>query len=89
MEATFNFKMLTPTRTAFEGDVVSVMAPGGAGYLGILAHHAPIISTLKDGDLKVRFADNRVVHYRIGRGLLKVSQNTAIVLTESVEEIQG
>jgi F-type H+-transporting ATPase subunit epsilon len=86
MEATFNFKMLTPNRTAFDGEVVSVTAPGGAGYLGVLAHHAPIISTLRDGDLKVRFPDNRVAHFRIGRGLLKVAHNTAIVLTESVEE---
>ena len=86
MEAVFNFKMLTPTKTAFEGDVVSIVAPGGAGYLGVLAHHAPLISTLKDGDLKIRFADNRIAHFRIGRGLLKVAHNTAIVLTESVEE---
>ena len=86
MEAVFNFKMLTPTKTAFEGDVVSIVAPGGAGYLGVLAHHAPLISTLKDGDLKIRFADNRVAHFRIGRGLLKVAHITAIVLTESVEE---
>ena len=86
MEATFNFKMLTPTRTAFEGEVVSIVAPGGAGYLGILAHHAPIISTLKDGELRVRFKDNRTALYNIGRGLLKVAHNTAIVLTESVEE---
>jgi F-type H+-transporting ATPase subunit epsilon len=89
MEATFQFKMLTPTQTAFEGEVVSIVAPGGAGYLGILAHHAPIISTLKDGELKVRFQDNRVMHFRIGRGLLKVAHNSAIVLTESVEETNG
>ena len=86
MEATFNFKMLTPNHTAFDGEVISIMAPGGAGYLGILAHHAPIITTLKDGDLKVRMKDNRVAHFKIGRGLLKVAHNTAIVLTESVEE---
>ena len=86
MEATFNFKMLTPNHTALDGEVISIMAPGGAGYLGILAHHAPIITTLKDGDLKVRMKDNRVAHFKIGRGLLKVAHNTAVVLTESVEE---
>jgi F-type H+-transporting ATPase subunit epsilon len=82
--STFNFKMLTPNKTAFEGEVVSIVAPGGAGYLGVLAHHAPLITTLKDGDLTVRHKDNRVVKYRIGRGLLKVAHNQAIVLTESV-----
>ena len=83
MEATFQFKMLTPTRTAFEGEVVSIVAPGGAG---ILAHHAPIISTLKEGELKVRFQNSHTETYKIGRGLLKVAHNSAIVLTESVED---
>jgi len=85
-QATFNFKMLTPNRTAFDGAVVSIVAPGGAGYLGVLAHHAPLITTLRDGDLTVRFADNRVAHYRIGRGLLKVAHNQAVLLTESITE---
>lgn len=88
-QATFNFKMLTPNRTAFDGDVISIVAPGGAGYLGVLAHHAPLITTLIEGDLTVRFGDNRVAHYRIGRGLLKVAHNQAVLLTESIEEESG
>ncbi len=84
--ATYKFKMLTPSRTAFDGDVVSVTAPGGAGYLGVLAHHAPLITTLVAGDLTVRTRDGETHHYRIGSGLLKVANNEAIVLTESVEE---
>jgi F-type H+-transporting ATPase subunit epsilon len=86
MRALFNFKMLTPNRTAFEGDVISIVAPGGAGYLGVLAHHAPLITTLRTGDLTVRLKDDRVVRFRIGRGLLKVADNRAILLTESVTE---
>ena len=84
MTATFTFKMLTPNRTVFDGEVVSIMAPGGAGYLGVFAHHAPLITTLQEGDLTVRFKDNRVTKYRIGRGLLKVAHNQAILLTESI-----
>ena len=88
-QPTFSFKMLTPNRTVFDGDVVSIVAPGGAGYLGVLAHHAPLITTVQTGDLKVRTADNHVSHYRVGRGLLKVANNVAVLLTESVEETQG
>jgi len=88
-QPTFSFKMLTPNRKAFEGDVVSIVAPGGAGYLGVLAHHAPLITTIQTGDLTVRLGDNRVTHYRVGRGLLKVANNHAVLLTESVEESQG
>jgi F-type H+-transporting ATPase subunit epsilon len=86
MGVVFNFKMLTPSRTAFDGEVVSIVAPGGAGYLGVLAHHAPLITTLREGDLTVRFKDDRVTRFRIGRGLLKVAHNRAILLTESVTD---
>ena len=84
--ATYQFKMLTPNRTAFEGEVVSVTAPGGAGYLGILAHHAPLITTLLAGDLTLRTPDGETQRFRIGPGLLKVANNEAVVLTESIEE---
>ena len=84
--ATYKFKMLTPNRTAFDGDVVSVTAPGGAGYLGILAHHAPLITTLKSGDLTLRTKEGESHRYRIGPGILKVANNEAVVLTETVEE---
>jgi F-type H+-transporting ATPase subunit epsilon len=84
--ATFNFKVLTPSRTVLDGEVVSIVVPGGAGYLGVLAHHAPLITTLLEGELTVRFQDNRVAHYRVGRGLLKVAHNQAVLLTESIEE---
>lgn len=85
MEATYNFKMLTPNRSELDEAVVSIVAPGDDGYLGILANHAPIITTLRAGDLKVRFEGNREVHYSIGPGILKVENNQAILLTESIE----
>ncbi len=84
--ATYQFKMLTPNRTVFDGEVVSVTAPGGAGYLGILAHHAPLITTLLAGDLSLRTPDGETQRFRIGKGLLKVANNAAVVLTESIEE---
>jgi F-type H+-transporting ATPase subunit epsilon len=69
--------------------VVSVVVPGGAGYLGVLAHHAPLITTVQNGELTVKLTDSRVSRYRVGRGLFKVADNHAVLLTESVEELQG
>ncbi len=88
-QPTFSFKMLTPNRKVFDGEVVSIVAPGGAGYLGVLAHHAPLITTIQTGELTVRLGDSRTTHYKVGRGLLKVANNQAVLLTESVEETQG
>lgn len=87
MAATYRLKVLTPTRRELDEDVVSVVAPGEAGYLGILANHAPLMTTLKEGELKVRFADNRETVYRVGGGILKVASNDAIILTESIEQV--
>jgi len=83
--ATFNFKVLTPNRWAIDDTVVSIVAPGQDGYLGVLANHAPLITTLRAGDLKVRFEGDREVHYAIGPGILKVEKNVAVLLTESID----
>ncbi len=85
MAATYSFKVLTPNRREDYDSVVSIVAPGEDGYLGILANHAPIITTLRSGDLKVRFEGDREVMYAIGPGILKVEKNVAILLTESIE----
>jgi len=87
MAATYKFRILTPSRKALDAEVVSIVAPGEAGYLGVLANHAPLITTLTRGNLRVRFADERESNYRIGTGLLKVAHNDAVLLTESIEEI--
>jgi len=77
---------LTPLTTAIDSSVVSIVAPGEAGYLGVLANHAPLIATLRGGDLRVRFENGRESVYRIGSGVLKVAHNEATLLTESFEE---
>ena len=85
MAATFNFKVLTPNRGEIDDVVVSIVAPGTDGYLGVWANHAPLITTLWSGDLMVRYEGDREVHYAIGNGILKVESNVAILLTESIE----
>ncbi|MGD8412619.1 MAG: hypothetical protein PVF33_00215 [Candidatus Latescibacterota bacterium] len=85
MANTFSFKVLTPNRCEIDEVVVSIVAPGTDGYLGVLANHAPLITTLRAGDLKVRYEGDRESHFDIGPGILKVADNVAILLTESVK----
>jgi F0F1-type ATP synthase epsilon subunit len=51
----------------------------------VLAHHAPLITTLKGGTLTVKYDDGRETEYEIAGGILKVANNEAILLTESIE----
>jgi F-type H+-transporting ATPase subunit epsilon len=87
VEPTYRFKILSPKAAIFDEDVVSIVAPGEAGYLGVLANHAPLISTMKEGDVKVTLAGGGERHFRIGGGILRVAHNSAILLAESVEEV--
>ena len=85
--AEFTFRLVTPQRIVFEGPVLSIQAPGSEGYLGVLAHHAPLITTLKDGKLEMRDPAGRVTAYHVGGGFLEVSNNRASVLADSAELI--
>ena len=83
--AEFTFRLVTPQRVVFEGPVVSLQAPGSEGYLGILAHHAPLITMLKEGKLEYRDAAGKVAAYRVTGGFLEVSENRASVLADAAE----
>ena len=85
--AEFTFRLVTPQRIVFEGPVVSIQAPGSEGYLGVLAHHAPLITTLKEGRLEMRDPSGRVTAYHVTGGFLEVSNNRASALADSADPI--
>lgn len=85
MAETFHLSLLTPERSFFERDVVSIVAPGAEGYLGLLAHHAPLITALQSGTLEIVGADGSESLYAISGGFLEVSSNRATILADSVE----
>jgi F-type H+-transporting ATPase subunit epsilon len=89
VEPTFRFKILSPKKQVFDADVVSVTAPGDAGYFGVLANHAPLISTMKQGDVDVRLPDGEEKRFRIAGGIFRVERNSAVLLAEAVEQVDG
>ena len=83
----FRLDILTPKRKVFSGDVVSLVAPGELGYLGILTNHAPMVVTLGPG--KVTFRDPSgvtQVMQSLGDGLLEVQKNQAVLLLDDIKE---
>jgi F-type H+-transporting ATPase subunit epsilon len=89
LAATFHLEVLTPNRKELDEPVVSIVLPGELGYLGVLANHAPLITTLSAGDLKVTLEGSEEKFYRISGGILKVAHNEAVLLTESFEEVNA
>lgn len=77
----FSFSIAAVDNVIFEGEVVSVIAPGSAGEFTILAHHAPFVTTLKKGTVKVRDKKGGgLQEFEISGGLLETSGNRAIIL---------
>ena len=84
-EATFTFRLVTPQRLVLEEPIVSLEAPGSEGYLGVLAHHAPLVTTLRPGRLEVRDAAGKTSMFAVSGGFLEVSGNRATVLADTAE----
>jgi len=83
----FTFRLVTPQRLLLEAPIVSLEAPGSEGYLGILAHHAPLITPLRPGRLDVRDVAGHASSYSVSGGFLEVSANRATVLADTAERI--
>jgi F-type H+-transporting ATPase subunit epsilon len=84
MAAEFELSILTPERTVFEGPVEYVQVPGSEGYLGVLAHHAALVTALAEGTLTVRKRGGAEEQWRVTGGFFEVSKNRATVLADQV-----
>ena len=78
-------RVLTEAGVAVEDQAVSIVAPGEAGYLGMLRNHAPLVTTLAAGRLSWRRGDGRRRSVRIGDGLMEIAHNRCTILTSRVE----
>jgi F-type H+-transporting ATPase subunit epsilon len=81
---TFELSLVTPDGAAFEGEVEMLVVPGGAGEIGVLARHAPLVAMLKAGSTRIyRDRDSgEVVEFATGAGFFKVEQDRALALVE-------
>ena len=75
-------EIITPEKKAFEGEVTSVKFPGISGGFEILNNHAPIISALEKGDIRVITADKKTENFAINGGVIEMQNNKIIVLAE-------
>ena len=80
-------EILTPEQKIFSGDVYGVQLPGIAGLFEVLDKHAPMVSALKDGKLKILKDKTQTSSYNIKSGFVEVLNNKTTVLVEGAEEI--
>ena len=67
----------------FSGPATMVFAPGTVGDLGIAPRHAPLLTLLKPGEVRVQTADGAEQHFFVGSGALEVQPNKVTVLADT------
>jgi len=82
--ATFKLEIVTAERIVYSDDVSAVVAWGVKGQLGILPHHAPLMTMLQPGDLMIR-KEKEEEYFAISGGFLEVRPDKTIVLADACE----
>jgi F-type H+-transporting ATPase subunit epsilon len=77
-------EIVTPERQVYSDTVDSVQLPGSEGELGVLPHHAPLVSTLGVGELRFR-KDGIEESFAIVGGFLQVRPDRVVVLAETAD----
>jgi len=75
-------EIITPEQTLFTGEVSLVQLPGIDGLFEILNDHAPLISVLSKGKIKVQDAQKQLQYFEIKGGVVEVLRNKVLVLAE-------
>jgi F-type H+-transporting ATPase subunit epsilon len=76
--------IITPDKRLFEGEIKSVRVPGKKGSFQVLKDHAPIISTLDNGPVRIVDQQDNEITYEISGGVIEVKANKIILLADSV-----
>ncbi len=80
-------EIVSQDRLVFEGDVDIVVIPGMEGEMGILPHHAPLLTTLKFGLIKVRTKSEEQV-FTVAGGVAEVQPEIITILADAAENVR-
>ena len=79
--------IITPNGHAWSGEAEAVQVPGTKGSFEMLRNHAPILSTLTPGQVRIRQEGGAVHCFRIDGGVIEAGGNRLTLLTETVQPL--
>ncbi len=82
MERTLLCEIVTPERIIYTNEVRMVVAPTIDGEIGILPLHAPLVSALRPGEVRVLYPDDKVEWFAISGGYIQIHEDKVIVLAD-------
>ncbi len=77
-----HLEIITPDKTIYDGNVNLIQLPGLHGSFEIMNNHAPMISVLKQGKIKIRDDQGQSEFYEVKGGVIEVLKNKVLVLAE-------
>ena len=77
-------QILTPEKAVFDAEAESVRVPGELGGFEVLKDHAPILSSLVPGEVRV-LADKKEITFRVSKGFFEFSHNNGVVLVDTAD----
>jgi len=84
-DKTFHLEIVTPKRVVFKGEITSFSAPGVEGGFQVLHSHAPMLSSLKIGEVKITESSGTEFKYAVSGGFVEVRDNKVVLLAETAE----
>jgi F-type H+-transporting ATPase subunit epsilon len=83
---TIRCEIVSQNRQVFSGEADMIIVPGAAGEMGILPHHAPLLSTLKFGVVRVRSQGKEDI-FTVSGGVVEVQPDCVTVMADAAENI--
>jgi F-type H+-transporting ATPase subunit epsilon len=80
-------EIVSQDRTVFQGDADIVLLPGAGGEMGVLPHHAPVLTTLKYGVVKVRHGGKEEI-FAVSGGVAEVQPEIVTILADAAENVE-
>jgi len=81
----YRLEIVTPNKVVFSGDVTSFSAPGVIGGFQVLRNHAPLLSNIAVGEVKLTDAGGIEFRFATSGGFVEVHENKLVMLAETVE----
>lgn len=81
-------EIITPSKSAYKGQVMSITVPGTMGNFQVLFNHAPILSSLEIGKIQIEDATGQHIEFATSGGTVEVRNNKVLILADSVESAE-
>ena len=81
-----HISVLTPDKEIFDGQITSVKVPGVSGQFEVLNNHAPIVSALGEGQVRLIQENGEKITFGIEKGFIEVLKNKVALLVQGYQE---